>query len=100
MKTGVAGRGGEEWRSCVWTCIGGESGNLEGHVKERLSVDVTLQDTFVSGCECVRVCGAFVLPCWCVCPWASNVYLILREFEMLSFWFGSLFSVKNQCVCI
>lgn len=51
MKTGVAGRGGEEWRSCVWTCIGEESGYLEGDVKERRCRTHLYQD--MSVCEYV-----------------------------------------------
>ena len=78
-------------------CVGEERGLLEGDVKERFSKDVTLQCTFVSGCECVSV--------WCLCPCvclrvypcALTVYLILKEFEMVAFWLRSLFSIINQC---
>ena len=47
---------GEEWRSCVWTCIIEQSRYLEGDVKERHCRTHLYQDM------CASV--------WCLCPYA------------------------------
>lgn len=82
---------GEEWRSCVWTCIIEQSGYLEGDVKERHCRTHLYQDMNV--CKCVAPLSLRVGVC-------VLGHLNLKEFEVLSFWLRSLFSIINQCLCI